>query len=250
MLELIVLITLIIIILIVLIYRDNYNKKSISEAFTQENYYLASCPIGFNSYYDNNGNIMCCNGEVVANRCISDIKCSLTSSNNSDSCVQILLEQYKQKAEELCPIKSMPNYFENGDKKGCTNGTLNSSMNGPATVNQPKCTIYKDSEQNRNSVDSCLNQRRLDNAQCFGNNCTKNLISPGTNLPILIGISFTDNIGMPHIAFTRESYEDALNIITPNWREQGIDLSKNLVIAEVAKAYYIDRTLQQSDIQI
>ncbi len=210
MLELVVLIALIIIILIVLIYRDNYNNNKALEGFSEQNsldnYYLSSCPIGFNSYYDTNGNIICCNGEVVANRCISDMKCSLTSANNSDSCVSVILEQYKEKAQQVCPLVSMPNYFEKGDKKGCTNGSLNSSMDGPVNDSQSKCTIYSDFNENRNSTDSCLNQRRLDNAQCFGNNCTKNLVSPGANLPVLIGISFTDNIGMPHMAFTRESY--------------------------------------------
>ncbi len=253
MLELIILIALIIIILIFLIYKDKY-KTSIdvnSEGFvTQDNYYLSSCPSGFNSYYDNNGNIMCCNGEVIANKCISDTNCSLTSANNPDSCVAILLEQYNQQAQQYCPLQSMPNYYNNktSNKKGCTNGLLNSSMDGPANTSQPQCTIYSDTNTNSISTDSCLNQKRLDAAQCFGNNCTKSLISPGSGLPILIGISFTDNNGMPHMAFTQESFEDALNVINPNWRDS-FDISKNIQIAEVAKAYYIDRTLQQSDIQ-
>ena len=250
MLELYILITGIIIILIIMLYKDNYIfGKTEKEGFTQDNYYLASCPNGFNSYYDSDGNIMCCNGEVVANRCIADTKCSLTSSNNSDSCVGIILEQYKEKASNFCPMISMPNYFEDGNKKCCTSGNLNSSLTGPANNSQSQCKIYDNKQQSLTSLDSCLNQKRLDEAECFGNNCSKNLYQLGQGLPIVIGISFTDNNGMPHVAFTRSSYEDALNVAVPNWREKGIDLSKNIIIAEVAKAYYIDRTIQSSDIQ-
>lgn len=254
MLELFVLIASIIIILIVIIYRDNYNKNinilKTTEGFTSDNYYLSSCPTGFNSYYDNNGNIMCCNGEVVANRCISDMKCSLTSANNQDSCVKIIMDIYNEQAKELCPLDSMSSYYEKGDEKGCTNGPLNSKLDGPANDSQPKCKIYKTYTENITSIDSCLNQKRLEKTQCFGNNCSKNLVNAGSGLPVLIGISFTDNNGLPHMAFTKESFEDTLNVVNPNWRESGIDLTKNLSIAEVAKAYYIDRTMQQGDIQI
>jgi hypothetical protein len=248
MLELVALIISIIIIFIIILYKDKYNKKQTNEGFTLDNYYMSSCPTSFKSYYDNNGNIMCCNGDVIANRCISDIKCSLTSITNPDSCIKILLDEYKQKANKFCPQTSMPNYYEKGNEKGCTNGLLNSSMDGPSNSSQPKCKIYSDENSNLTSLDSCFNQKRLDDTICFGSNCSKNLVNSGANLPILIGVSFNDNNGLPHMAFTRDSYEDYLNVINPNWREQGIDLSKNLSIAEVAKAYYIDRTLQQSDI--
>jgi hypothetical protein len=259
MLELGVLIIGIIIILIVLLYKDNYIKwgkpkegfeTAITSSTSMDNYYLSSCPTGYNTYYDSNGNINCCNGDVVANKCIGDKQCSLTSSNNPDSCVKIILDEYTEKSKTYCPSNSMPNYFEKGNIKGCTNGLLNSRLDGPANAKQASCVIYPDYKDNLTSVDSCLNHRKLDNAQCFGNNCNKSLIQPGIGLPILVGITFTDNNGLPHMAFTRESYEDALNVVNPNWKEKGIDLSKNVMVAEVAKAYYVDRTIQQSDIQI
>jgi len=250
MLEFYILITGIIIILVILLYKDNYIfRKKEKEGFTQDNYYLASCPSGFNSYYDSNGNIMCCNGEIVANQCIADTKCSLTSSNNPDSCVGIILERYKEKSVQFCPSVSMPNYFEDGTKKGCTNGNLNSTLTGPANSSQSTCNIYDNKQQGLISVDSCLNQKRLDEAQCFGNNCSKSINSSGSNTPALISITFTDNMGFPHMAFTKESMEDYLNTVNPNWEQQGGNLSNNIFVADVAKAYYIDRTLQQSDIQ-
>ncbi len=263
MLELGVLIIGIIIILIVLLYKDNYIKwgktkegfktavsSTSATSTSSDNYYLSSCPTGYNTYYDSNGNINCCNGDVVANKCIGDKQCSLTSSNNPDSCVKIILDEYKEKSKTLCPTNSMPNYFEKGTMKGCTNGLLNSTLDGPVNSKQKSCVIYPDYKDNLTNVDSCLNQRKLDNAQCFGNKCNKGLMQLETGLPILVVINFTDNNRLPHSAFTKESYEDVLNVVNPNWKEKGIDLSKNLMIAEVAKAYYIDRTIQQSDIQI
>jgi hypothetical protein len=43
--------------------------------------------------------------------------------------------------------------------------------------------------------------------------------------------------------------EAFLDVSNPNWRNQGMDLSKNINVAEVAKAYYVDRTMDQSAIQ-
>jgi hypothetical protein len=41
-----------------------------------------------------------------------------------------------------------------------------------------------------------------------------------------------------------------LDATKPTWRSQGMDLDKNINVAEVAKAYYVDRTIQQDDIQL
>ena len=44
--------------------------------------------------------------------------------------------------------------------------------------------------------------------------------------------------------------ERYLNQVNPNWREKGINLDKNISIAEVAKKFYIDHTIQQSELQL
>ena len=41
-----------------------------------------------------------------------------------------------------------------------------------------------------------------------------------------------------------------LNVVNPEWKNQGLDLSKNINVAEVAKAYYVDRTISENDIQL
>jgi hypothetical protein len=43
--------------------------------------------------------------------------------------------------------------------------------------------------------------------------------------------------------------ENFLDVSNPNWRNQGIDLSKNINVADVAKGFYVDKTIEQSQIQ-
>ena len=145
----------------------------------------------------------------------------------------------------------MPNYFEDRAKniKGCTQGSLNTTLNGPRDVKQPMCLIYNGWLDNQRNKNSCYNQKLLDNAPCFGNNCSKEIVQPIPSFPVLIAIGFTDNMGMHRVAYTKESLEVFLDATNPNWRSQGMDLSKNINVAEVAKAYYIDRTMDKNEIQ-
>jgi hypothetical protein len=251
MLELAVLLISIIIILLVLYYKDNTNNIIIDEGF--ENFYLNSCPSGYKSFYNNDGNIVCCDGEIIANKCLSDNQCTLngTGTPQLPNCTSLIQKMYAVKSKQYCTA-SLPNYFEDRSKntRGCMSGSLNSTMTGPKDPKQPQCNIYSSVEQNTNSKDSCFNQKLLDLAQCFGNNCTKEIVQPNASAPPLIAIGFTDPSGMHRMAYTKQSMENFLNVINKNWQNQGIDLSKNLSIAEVAKAYYVDKTLSQSDVQI
>jgi hypothetical protein len=250
MLELTILLIIISILLLVIYFRTNNTNSIFKENF--DNFYLKSCPSGYKSYYDSDGNTNCCFGQIVANRCMSDNQCTLNGkgTNELPNCVNLLQTLFENKSNEYC-TSSLPNYFEDRDKniKGCTSGQLNEIMTGPKNSNQPKCFIYSSSQENNISVDSCLNQKKLDSVECFGNNCTKQLTQANKSLPPLVAVAFTDSLGMHRVSYTRESMENFLNISNPNWRNQGIDLSKNINIAEVAKAFYIDKTIDQSEIQ-
>ena len=251
MLELTVLIISILIILIFIYYQNNKNVVKIPVE-TFENYYLDSCPSGFKSFYDNNGNIVCCDGEIVANKCISDNQCTLNGKGSQEmpNCTEVILSMYAEKSKTQCSA-SIPNYFEDNSKKikGCTAGALNSTLTGPKTSAQQTCKIYSTMPQNINSKDSCYNQQLLDKVPCFGNNCTKEIVQPSPNAPPLVAIGFTDTTGMHRVAYTQKSLENFLNAINPSWKNQGIDLTKSINVAEVAKAYYVDRTLDQSQVQ-
>jgi hypothetical protein len=250
MLELTVLLISITIILIILYYKDNIKTNEIQEDF--ENFYLSACPSGYKSFYDNNGDTVCCDGQIVANRCLSDNQCTLNGKGTPElpNCTELLQKLYSKKSQEYCP-SSMANYFEDRAKeiKGCTSGSLNPTMTGPKKWDQPQCIIYKSFEQNTNSKDSCTNQKLLNNAECFGNNCTKELVQPILTAAPLVAIGFIDSSGMHRVAYTKESMENFLNITNPNWRNQGIDLSSNINVASVAKAFYVDKTIDQSQIQ-
>ena len=250
MIELTVLLISIAVILLILYFKDNINHSEIQEDF--ENFYLSACPSGYKSFYDNNGDTVCCDGDIIANKCLSDNQCTLNGKGTPDlpNCTDLLQKLYLKRSKEYC-MQSLPNYFEDRAKniKGCTSGPLNPTMTGPKKFDQPKCLIYNSLEQNTISKDSCNNQKLLDSAQCFGSNCTKELVQPIPTVAPLVAIGFTDSSGMHRVAYTKESMQNFLNATNPNWQNQGIDLSKNINVASVAKAFYVDKTMDQSLIQ-
>jgi hypothetical protein len=250
MLELSFLIITITIIVVWLYFTNNQPKPVNTEGF--EGYYLTACPPGYKSFYTTEGSTVCCDGEIVANKCLGDNQCILNGggSNDMPNCVFALLKMYEEKAKSKCP-PSMRQYFEDKGRNiaACTEGRLNETLSGPRHASQPTCVIFPDLNDNRNIKESCENQTLLDDAACFGNNCTKELMQPVNSAPPLVAIGFTDNLGMHRIAYTRQSIENFLNVTNPNWKNQGMDLSKNINVAEVAKAYYIDRTMDQSEVQ-
>lgn len=237
-----------IIALLVLIHM--WKRDPSSEPFSD--YYLRSCPSGYNTFYHSDGSMQCCNGEVIANRCIGDLQCTLgKGTSDMPNCVEAILQEYKIKGKEFCPT-SMPSYFEDRSvgKKGCINGRWNQTLSGPATNTQAQCILYNTPPENQNNVNSCFNQKHLEEYKCFGDNCTKSFIQFDADKPPLLSITFTDTVGMPHTAYSRDSVIRFLDARDPEWRNRGFNVSKHIVIAEVAKAFYIDKTMSQSDVQL
>jgi hypothetical protein len=218
---------------------------------TEEESYLHSCPSGYKSYHLTNGNVACCKGEIISHECMSDEVCILSGKETPTipKCTTVVTRGYNQKAQELCP-PSLPSYFEDASKKGCTNGSLTLTLTGPKTPTQPTCMIYSTMDANLTALDSCSNQKEMEEYPCFGTNCTKSLVQTTPNAPVQIAIGFVDSTGMHRVAYTRASMQRFLDATKPNWRETGMDLSKSINVAEVAKAYYVDRTMQQADVQL
>jgi len=219
----------------------------------EEESYLHSCPSGYKSFSLSNGNTACCKGEIIANECMSDEVCLLNGKGTDamPKCTEVVTNGYQKKANEQCPM-SMSSYFEDGTKriKGCTAGALNTTMTSPKNKDQPVCTIYDTMDANINSLDSCYNQKEMDEFPCFGINCTKTLVQAVPNAPVQISIGFIDSTGMHRMAYTRASMQRFLDATKPTWRSQGMDLEKNVNVAEVAKAYYVDKTMDSSDVQL
>lgn len=225
-------------------------KEGVQEGFASDDaeYRLSACPTGFTTFYDSQGNIMCCDGEMTGNICLQGKQCTL-SNTGPNSCVSLLRSHFTEKARDQCP-PSMQMYFEDAatKQKGCTAGRLLPEMNGPLHSSQPTCKIYATLQENLNAKDSCHNQRKMEEFPCFGQDCCKEIVQTKPDAPAMVAVHFTDPTGMFHISYTRDSMENYLNHTKPRWRDEGLDLTKNVHVAEVAKAYYVDKTIQ--DVQI
>ena len=252
-LELSILVISIVMICVALYLRnhDLTTAEPFINAIVESESYLHSCPSGYTSYSLANGNTACCKGEIIANECMSDDMCLLNgkSTDTMAKCTEVVLSGYKAKAVEQCPA-SMSSYFEDASKKGCTAGPLNTTLTSPQNTSQPTCTIYNTMDANLNSIDSCYNQKEMEEFPCFGNNCTKSLVQAVPNQPVQVSVGFVDSTGMHRVAYTRASMQRFLDATKPSWRSQGMDLEKNINVAEVAKAYYVDKTIQHEGIQL
>jgi hypothetical protein len=216
----------------------------------EEGFSISFCPAGWNSYNSDSGDIKCCEGAVSGSECQGVTKCTFgTGTETVPNCIDVQKLYAEEKSKSICP-KSLSSYYEApGKLAGCTSGALNSDMSGPATSSQPFCTIYKSEKENSGKADSCINQKRLDDLECFGKDCHKNIyISPASGTA-LIQIDFTGTDGIRRSAFEKNSYIEYLKATDPTWNEK-IDLDKNINIANVAKAIFVDRSMEIKDAQI
>jgi hypothetical protein len=170
-------------------------------------------------------------------------------TENMPNCIDYIMKYYNKQSIDFCS-PSMSSYFENNaeKKKGCTRGELNETLTGPRTSTQPKCIIYANEEDNQYLIDSCLNQKELEEYQCFGSNCSKKLIQFGQKTPLLLSINFSDSNDMPHTAYSKKSIIRYLNAVRPEWSKR-MNIDKMIENAEVAKKLYIDKTISRADLQ-
>ena len=235
----------------------NRAGQSISEPF--EIPYVSSCPAGLHVYYDKSGDALCCDGIVSGNTCSSAPKCSMTTNGTMTdfygivpSCVKMQQQYYTEQGALFCP-PSMPHFFVGiQGNKHCTSGNLNSAGTGPAnTFGQTSCGIFDtpNEHQNQSNPNSCYNHKKLDAVKCFGEDCIKTINVSGKTGTALISVGFTDQTGIRHSTFTRDSYQEYLNRLGGSGASS-IDLTKNIAVTEVAKAVYIDKTMSPADVQV
>lgn len=222
------------------------------EGFTDalDNITLSSCPSEMKTFYLSDGRTACCDGSIVGSRCIGSVQCTMTGEGTKDlpNCAELVKKDFSEKSNAQCP-PSMKTYFEDkaAKKKGCTSGGLDAEMKGPVTRTQPTCWIYSTLDDNLKKADSCELKKQMEEAPCFGVECKKS-ITPST--PPLIAIQFIDKSGMYRTAYTKKSLEYFLNDTRPKWRDEGLDLEKNVMVAEVAKAFFVDKSISQKDVQM
>ena len=256
MLELYILFISSIILLFVIYYYDIFNDKI--EPFENRNYYLSACPSGFKMNYNSDGDTICYIEQNLnipthllkyqrkGTQCILNGK----GTPNTPNCVDYILKYYKKQSIEFCNT-SLPAYFEDNSKKtkGCTRGELNELLNGPRVESQPTCIIYPNEEDNQFNIDSCMNQKELEEYPCFGTNCTKQLVQYQKRAPLLLLINFADSNGFPHSAYSRKSLVRYLDVVWSGWQER-FNIDKSIWNADVAKKYFVDHTLTAADISM
>lgn len=220
--------------------------------------YLSECPAGFKTFYAPSGDVMCCPGDVLGQQCLSDQVCTLGAETPTiPRCIDAVKEEQEKKRKEICP-PSMTSYFEDKGKKksGCTAGPLLDNMTGPRQSSQPTCYVYATQQENDAAANSCSNLKEMEEYPCFGTDCKKGFKQFDTPDGIqLIEVAFRDPAGIPRTSYTRASVKrDMLARVKKYNREFGAKekefLEKFPFISEVAKAYYVDKTLQDSDVYL
>lgn len=242
------LLVMIVCLLVGIVYHSSHTLSITLEPFDA---YLSACPAGFKTFYASNGNVMCCQGDIIGQQCLSDRVCTLGAETSTiPRCVDYVKQIHQKKGSQQCP-PSMTSYFESKERRGCTSGPLLDNMMGPRHSSQPTCVIYKTPLENERHLDSCLLIKELEKTPCFGKDCSKRLTG-GEERPVLVELSFTDSSNIPRHAITRTSLERSMRSEKKN--QHGLSdeskniLKKHVMVAEVAKSYYIDKTLQDSDV--
>jgi hypothetical protein len=231
--------------LFILWFIDTVRPKEGFESGSSMNF----CPQGWNAFINIDGDTQCCEGSVNGHQCVGKIQCTFgKESADLQSCVALQKKLSVEKSKSICP-PSKPNYFENPDgKAGCTDSPLTDSLSGPAG-SANTCIIYKDTASNNNDAQSCSNQRLLENTECFGGDCYKSIYVSPLSKTALVQVDFTGVDGIRRSAFEKKSYMNYLNATSPDWKNK-IDLDKNINIADVAKAVFVDRSLDIKEAQI
>jgi hypothetical protein len=245
-----VLLALIVALLIIISYTGQGNMTL--EPFSA---YLSECPTGFKTFYAPNGDVMCCPGDVVGQQCLSDQVCTLGAETSTiPRCMDAVKQAQEEKMKSTCP-PSMKAYFEDKVKKsGCTDGPLLDNMTGPRQSSQPTCYVYATKKENDNSANSCSNIKEMEEYPCFGTDCKKALRGNG-DIPQLVEVSFRDPAGILRTSYTRASVMRELVARAARRGKQMGDgekemLKKSTIISEVAKAYFVDKTLQDSEVSL
>jgi hypothetical protein len=114
--------------------------------------------------------------------------------------------------------------------------------------------VYATQKENDNAADSCSNLKEMEEFPCFGTDCKKALRENG-KMPQLVEVSFRDPAGVPRTSYTRASVTREMIARAARHGTQIGDQEKDVlkkftIISEVAKAYFVDKTLQDSDVYL
>lgn len=211
---------------------------------------LQACPSGTSSY-DEKGDIYCCEGDIVNERCNGRIVCSVSlDKENLPSCVNLLRKELREKGAKFCP-PTLPFYFEDKQTKisGCTDKKRTADGKKPLEENQPKCILYGSASDTLNKLNSCENIKERDLYKCpEGKKAI--LTNPRPNRPVLVQCDFTTNVTpQPITCYSDTSLLNHLKEVSPGWRGT-LDREAKLKFCSTAKAYYINRSITEEELQM
>jgi hypothetical protein len=193
-----------------------------------EDLQLSGCPADSKSYVDDGGRSVCCDGKIIGGKCHGTQICSLSENfGNLPTCNAWFGAYLEEKGAKRCP-SSMPNYYEdnNAGVKGCTEGYRTKDGKSPASPSSKSCKLYNDREDDMVKIDSCTNQKILEETQCFTGNVDgtrKNLVNlnhlPGGKIPPWVRCEAVDRTTMMPIGcLTDSSYARTVDYWTEKFQ--------------------------------
>jgi len=177
-------------------------------------------------------------------------------------------------SKEDCTIKLDGNWYSSGEcmrkeggsfswdmrnknttclgKKGafCTRSPLNSALNGPANTNAERCTVGAGGIFDNNS---CEVRLALNKMKCPSPDCSKDALKFTENNPVVLTVHFKDSSGISRTCYdTTSMIQYWQNLYGGEWKSKTshINPDRNIMFCNVAKKYYIDKTVQKKDIDI
>jgi len=213
---------------------------------------ISMCPGISKSYVGKNGDSLCCEGNPAGTDCEGKIICTLSSTNSKEhqSCAAYLVDLYRKKGIEFCP-RSMPNYFlDPRGKAFCTTSQINNQLNGPQDASALKCNI---GENGMSDPQSCEVRLALDKMPCPSPGCQKDAFLPYRGKSVILYANFRDSGQIQHFCYDTNSLISFWrSIFGEEWKSRisHINPDRNIMFCDVAKRYFVDKTIQKKDIDI
>jgi len=220
---------------------------------------ITTCPADTASYVDGGGRTVCCEGSVNNGKCSGKNVCSLSEAIGGLPTCSAWLDAYlENKGNKRCP-PSMPKYYENkATQSGCTAGHRNAEGTAPAATTNKFCTLYRSENDALLKLDSCENQKMLEEAKCLSKPTTRVLHNWG-GVPPPVYCSGIDTGSLTPIAclddasFIRAADHWA-KVYPPymkNWKEQSVNWGAQwkMNFCSAVQKVTIDKSMSMRDLE-
>jgi hypothetical protein len=139
----------------------------------------------------------------------------------------------------------MPNYYEDVENssgpKGCSAGPIQDTGKMPTDGTAKQCKIYASEADNKTKIDSCYIEKLRAGVQCpLVNSKSPEATLKDFNGKILFACEYPFELGMPNIAFEKNSLFAYFDSTFPNWRT-------NASWSEWINGYTLDNYIAQRE---